>query len=171
MLLWEGLMLMKPNWCTRVWPHKKSNFVCYHNSYTHREIGGGIERNVDGATRSVYWDSTEAAKLFGCTQGEDVFDFLVTHMKQLTSALQCSEAYKIIVVGGGEHMSQHDIFTIRNRCFFLRLAYIYAMERLGNSTMNYTRDCCGDAVLRCNNLGIVMTVSKWTYQHGINNFN
>ena len=125
-----------------------------------REIGGGIERNVDGATRSVYWDSTEAAKLFGCTHGEDVFDCLVTHMKQLPSALQCSEAYKIIVVGGGDHMSQHDIFTIHNRCVVLRLAYIYAIERLGNSTMNYTRDWCGDSVLQCNNLGIVMTVSK-----------
>ncbi len=68
-------------------------------------------------------------------------------------------------------MSQHDIFTIRNRCVFLQLLYIYAMERLGNSTMNYTRDCCGDAVLQCNNLGIIMTVSKQTSsQHGINNF-
>ena len=84
-----------------------------------REIGGGIERNVDGATRSVNWDSTEAAKLFGCIHGEDVFDCLVTRVKQLTSALQCSEAYKIIVVGGGEHMSRHAIFTIHNRCVFL----------------------------------------------------
>ena len=84
-----------------------------------REIGGGVERNVDGATRSVYWDSTEAAKLFGYTHGEDVFDCFVTGVKQLTSALQCSEAYKIIVVGGGEHMSRHAIFTIHNRCVFL----------------------------------------------------
>ena len=87
-----------------------------------REIGGGIERNVDGATRSVYWGSTEAAKLFGCTHGEDVFDCLVTCVKQVTSALQCSGAYKIIVVWGPEHMSQNDSFTIHNRCVFLRLA-------------------------------------------------
>ena len=91
---------------------------------------------------------------------------------ETTSASQCSEAYKIIVVGGGEHMSQHEIFTIRNRCV-LQLAYIYAMERLGNSTMNFTRDCCGDAVLQCNNLGIVTTVSKrtlsaWNKQFSLN---
>ena len=105
-------------------------------------------------------DSTEAAKSFGCTHGEDVFDCLVTRVTQLTSTLQCSEAYKIIVVGRGEHMSQHDIFTIRNKCVSLRLAYIYAMERLGNSTMNFTSGCCGDAILQCSNLDIVMTVSK-----------
>jgi hypothetical protein len=90
-----------------------------------------MEETTDKAqvqTRSVYWNSIEAAKLFGCIHGEDVFDCLVTRVKQLTSALQCSEAYKIIVDGGGEHMSQHDIFTIHNKCVFLRLAYIYAIE-------------------------------------------
>ncbi len=62
-----------------------------------RDAGDNIERNdVDNnislvgntidktkvKTRSVYWNSTEAAKLFGCTHGEDVFDCLATQVKQ-----------------------------------------------------------------------------------------
>ena len=135
-----------------------------------------MEETTDEAqvqTRSVYWNSAEAAKLFGSTHGEDVFDCLVSHVKQLTSVLQFSEAYKTIVVGGGEHMSQHDIFTICNKCVFLRMAYIYAMDRLGNTTMNFTSGCCNDSVKQCKNLAIVTTVSKptlsaWNKQFSLN---
>jgi hypothetical protein len=47
------------------------------------------------------------------------------------------------------------------------------MERLGNSTMTFTRGCHGDAVLQCNNLGIVTTVGKqtlsaWNKQFSLN---
>jgi hypothetical protein len=64
-------------------------------------------------------------------------------------------------------LTQHHIFTIHKRCVFLGLASIFAMERLGKTTISWIKGCCEDAVKQCNYLGLVTTVSKQTLENVI----
>jgi len=50
---------------------------------------------------SIYWQSTDAAKLFGCSLADDVFDCVKKHADLLISVIRYSDAYKGVVIGGG----------------------------------------------------------------------
>ena len=55
------------------------------------------------------------------------------------SAIQSAHGYKRVVDGGG---NQADVFTIRNRCVFLRRVYVISLKKLGKETMKFVNDCC-----------------------------
>ncbi len=117
-------------------------------------------------SRSIFWDSPEAAKLFGCVYGiDDAFKVLSERINLLTDSIQTVHGYKNIIDGNGEHLSQNDVFSIRNRCIFLRRAYIIAQDSLGKETMKWIDGCCKKAVYECNKLGLNTTISARTVAH------
>ena len=60
------------------------------------------ESQTNSTTRSVYWDSPEAAKLFGCRHDiDDVYETVSECVKLPISAIQSAHGYKRVVDGGG----------------------------------------------------------------------
>ena len=90
---------------------------------------------------------------------DDPFKVLSERVNLLTNSIQTAHGYKNIIDGNGEHLSQHDVFSIRNRCIFLRRAYIIAQERLGKETMKWIDGCCKEAVYEYIKLELIATIS------------
>ncbi len=63
----------------------------------------------------IYWESPEAAKLFGFDykdgEGDDVFDGLTSRVKILTEVLRSADGYKHIVSHSEENLLPEQIFT------------------------------------------------------------
>ncbi len=108
----------------------------------------------------IYWDSLEAAKLFGFNYSnrDDVFDGLKVRVKILTEVLRSSDAYKRIVSHSEENLLHEQIFHIRNKCLFLCTAYVIASKKLGRDSNNWVATCCHEAVDLLAGLGFDTTV-------------
>ena len=74
---------------------------------------------VTHINKSVYWDSPEAAKLFGFNEGEDVYSKLEERVTLLKGALQKPDGYKSILQHSEETLTADQVFKIRNKCVFL----------------------------------------------------
>jgi hypothetical protein len=87
---------------------------------------------------SVYWDSPEAAKLFGFNEGDNVYNKLEERVTLLKGALQKPDGYKSILQRSEETLNADQVFKIRNKCVFLIRAYQIALEKLGYTTIMQT---------------------------------
>ena len=67
----------------------------------------------------LYWESSEAAKLFGFEPGDDVYDGVKKKKNLLTDALNLVDGYKSIVDGEGEDLSEQRVFNMRNKALYL----------------------------------------------------
>ncbi len=108
----------------------------------------------------IYWESPEAAKLFGFDHknGDDVFDGLTARVKILTKVLRSSDAYKRVVSHSEENLLPEQNFHIRNKCLFLRTAYTIALNKLGRDSNNWVATCCQEALDLLAGLGFDTTV-------------
>jgi len=87
-------------------------------------IGGdGAAMHDDGQkakNKPVYWDSPEAAKLFGFNydEGCNVYNGLVDRCKLLRWVLRRPKGYKSIIQHSNEPLSENQVFQIRNKMRF-----------------------------------------------------
>ena len=82
----------------------------------HRMIRRG---GVALSNKPVYWDSPEAAKLFGFNEEEDVYNKLGERDTLLKGAIQKPDGYKTILQHCNEALNADQVFKIRNKCVFL----------------------------------------------------
>jgi hypothetical protein len=108
----------------------------------------------------IYWESPEAAKLFGFDykNRDDVFDGLTARVKILTKVLRFSDAYKCVVSHSEKNLLPKQIFHIRNKCLFLRTAYTIALNKLERDSNNWVATCCQEALDLLAGLGFDTTV-------------
>ena len=92
----------------------------------HRKIRGGVTLS----NKPDYWDSSEAAKLFGLNQGEDVHNKLGERVALLKGAIQKPDGYKTILQHSNEALNVDQVFKIRNKCVFLIQVDQIALEKL-----------------------------------------
>lgn len=79
-------------------------------------------------SRSIYWESSEAAKLFGFDHGDDVYVGLQNRIKLLSGAISNCHGYRDIVDGGGENLSLQQFFDLRVRAIYLRCSYMLLLS-------------------------------------------
>ena len=103
-----------------------------------RAEGGGGGDGRAGETNSesnisIYWESPEAAKLFGFSfvTGEDVYNGLEARIVLFQNVLNTPHGYKDVVAHDAKDLSEFYIFQIRNKCTFLRKAYEIALKKWG----------------------------------------
>ena len=78
--------------------------------------------------RPIYWESPEAAILFGFEHGDDVVEGLHGRIMQLKYAVNTCNGYCNIVDGNGEDLSHNDIFELRTKSLYLINAYDLAIK-------------------------------------------
>ena len=69
------------------------------------------EARIDGG-RLLYWESSEAAKLFGFEPGDDAYDGVKKKDNLLTDVLNLADGYKSIVDGEADSLSGQHIFNL-----------------------------------------------------------
>ena len=84
----------------------------------HRIIQRG-DVSLGNSNKPVYWDSPEAAKLFGFNKGEDVCSKLGERVTLLKRALEKPDGYKSILQRSEDTLNADQVFKIRNKCVFL----------------------------------------------------
>ena len=110
--------------------------------------------------RPLFWESPEAAKLFGFNYniGEDVPMGLRERLKILSDVLQSCEGYKHVVDHREESpLSPEQIFYLRNKCLYLRTAYSIALDKLGKDGNKWLDTCCQEAIDLLEGLGFNTT--------------
>ena len=116
---------------------------------------------------SIYWESREAANLFGFNydEEEDVYQGLKDRIHMLGIVVKKPNGYKNAVEKSDEFMSDYSIFTIRNKCIFLRAAYEIAIQDMGKDNNTWICHCCKVAVKQVNLIGIDTTINANTLSH------
>jgi len=102
------------------------------------QVGSVVGSNV-GSSLPSYWDSPEAAKLFGFSykNGDDVY--LGLGLQQIVESLsytqQSHDGYKRFVAHvEREPLTPKQIFHIQNQCLYLRTAYSIALTKMGTDS-------------------------------------
>ena len=109
---------------------------------------------------SIYWSSSEAAKLFGFPMGTNVYRSLQDRIDLLEEATLSVNGYKQLLLSSNNEqpMSEKQIFKFRHKCLFLRTSYQIAIEKMGVVHNNFKKACC-EAVTVLNSLGFVTATS------------
>ena len=93
----------------------------------------------------LFWDSPEAAKLFGFSynNGDDVYGRLKDRIHLLSEVQRSEDGYKRFVIDiEKKPLSTKQIFLFRKKCMYLRTAYIIALEKLGYNKHTWVKTCC-----------------------------
>ena len=101
-----------------------------------------------GSSLPLYWDSPEAAKLFGFSykNGDDVYTGLQQIIELLSYTQQSHDGYKHVVAHVEcKPLTPKQIFHIQNQCLYLRTAYSIALTKMGldSNTWRYGASQCG----------------------------
>lgn len=121
--------------------------------------------------RSIWWDSTNAANLFGVACGDDVCDVLEERITTLRKAVSTWNGYKQIVEGDGEGLTAYQIYDLRSKAMYLQCAYDIALDVLGKGDKKtWVDNCCGAAVDKLAECGISVicgarTVADWNISY------
>lgn len=107
------------------------------------------ERVAQQFANTTYWNSTEAASLFGKPETDvDASVTLRRRVQLFQQALSTSEGWKSVFEGADEekkHCTDGEVFRIRNRLALLNQAYIYALDNMGNGKKSWL-ECCQLAI-------------------------
>jgi len=130
---------------------------------------------------SIYWSSSEAAKLFGFPVGTDVYHSLQDRIDSLEEATLSVNGYKQLLLNNNKNnnneeqqpMTEKQIFKFRHQCLFLRTAYQVAIEKMGIIHNNFKKACC-EAMTKLNSLGFdtamsANTIMEWNKDFRTNN--
>jgi hypothetical protein len=126
------------------------------------QVGSVVGSNV-GSSLPLYWDSPEAAKLFGFSyqDGDDVHKGVQDIVTSLTRAQQSHDGYKHFVANiDRAPLTPIQIFRLKSQCLYLRTAYQIALTKLGRGNNTWIETCCGGAVRKLSTLGFNATVDK-----------
>jgi hypothetical protein len=126
------------------------------------QVGSPVGSNV-GSLIPSYWDSPEAAKLFGFSyqNGDNVYNGVQDIVTLLSRAQQMHDGYKGLVANiDRAPLTPIQIFRLKNQCLYLRTAYQIALNKLGRSNNTWIETCCGGAVRKLSSLGFNLTVDK-----------
>mmetsp|Transcript_27620 Transcript_27620/g.59008 ORF Transcript_27620/g.59008 Transcript_27620/m.59008 type:complete len:743 (+) Transcript_27620:485-2713(+) len=123
----------------------------------------------DDNTKNIYWQSSEARKLFGFFGDGDedinvVVEGLHERINLLKKVQEDDDGYQLVIPMTEDSslgLSSHNKFTIRNKSLFLLKAYQIALEKM-RVGVRWIEDCCKQAVTFINSLGIKTTVSGKT---------
>ncbi len=111
------------------------------------QIGSLVGSNV-GPSVPSYWDSPEAAKLFGFSykNGDDVYTGLQEIVKLLSYTQQSHDGYKQFVAHiEHEPLTPKHFFHIQNQCLYLRMAYSTTLTKMGKDSNTWIGTCCKEA--------------------------
>ena len=127
--------------------------------------GDGDAMHDDGQkaqNKPVYWDSPEAAKLFGFNydEGCNVYNGLVDRCELLRGVLRRPKGYKSIIQHSDEPQTENQVFQIRNKCVFLLRAYEIALKKMGTTNTPWVKYCCQMAVDQVNGLGLTLQLMQ-----------
>jgi hypothetical protein len=127
------------------------------------QIGSPVGSNV-GSSVPSYWDSPEAAKLFGFSykNGDDVYTGLHKIDELLSYTQQSHDGYKQFVAHvEREPLTSKHIFHIQNQCLYLKTAYSIALTKMGQDSNTWIGTCCKEAVEKLSSLGFNLTVDPY----------
>jgi hypothetical protein len=118
---------------------------------------------------SIYWDSSEAAKLFGFSykNGDNVYERLKDRIRLLSEVQRSEDGYKRFITDiEKKPLTTKQTFLFRKKCMYLRTAYVIALEKLGHNKHTWVNTCCKEAVEMLAYLGFDLTfdpkrVSEW----------
>jgi hypothetical protein len=128
------------------------------------------QRNSDHDSNvSIYWDSSEAAKLFGFSykNGDNMYERLKDRIRLLSEVQRSEDGYKRFVSDiEKKQLTTKQIFLFRKKCLYLRTAYVIALEKLGHNKNTWVNTCCNEAVEMLAYLGLEYTfdplrASEW----------
>jgi len=109
-----------------------------------------------GSSLPLYWDSPEAAKLFGFSykNGDEVYMGLQQIVESLLYTQQSHDGYKRVVAHVEcKPLTQKQIFHIQIQCLYLRTAYSIALKKMGINSNTWIGTCCKEAVEQLSSLG------------------
>ena len=127
------------------------------------QVGSVVGSNV-GSSLPSYWDSPEAAKLFGFSykNGDDVYLGLQQIVESLSYTQQSHDGYKRFVAHvEREPLTPKQIFHIQNQCLYLRTAYSIALTKMGTDSNTWIWTCCKEAVEQLSTLGFNLTLDSY----------
>jgi hypothetical protein len=116
-----------------------------------------------GSSLPLYWDSPEAAKLFGFSyqDGDDVHKGVQDIVTSLTRVQQSHDGYKHFVANiYRAPLTPIQIFCLKSQCLYLWTAYQIALKKLGRVNNTWIETCCEGAVRKLSPLGFNVTVDK-----------
>jgi hypothetical protein len=96
--------------------------------------------------RPIYWESPEAAILFGFEHGDDVVEGLHERINILKYAVNTCNGYRNIVDVHGEDLSHHEIFDLRSKSLYLINAYDLATKRMGRDGVQWVKHVCTETI-------------------------
>jgi hypothetical protein len=125
-------------------PTTRNNGIAGINSgESEADCGGDCDMLVDDVSNThnnsnnshqLYWESPEAAILFGFEFGADVLEGLRDRIIMLQKVNEFEDGFKLVIpANGNDHdddLSSHNIFTIRHKSLFLLKAYQLAIEKM-----------------------------------------
>ncbi len=110
----------------------------------------------------IYWDSTDARKLFGALpEDENVITTLEQKISKLKASNQTAEGYQDVIEGRDPQdacCTPNQIYEIRQRCAILCMAYIFAKEQMNDGIT--WESCCRQSCLHLNVCGI-RQITDW----------
>jgi len=121
----------------------------------------------------LFWQSAEAAKLFGFHRGgprgnDNVLKGLEDRIQLLKKANESVNGWKRLIPNDGkeEQYSHHDIMVVRHKAQYLIKAYLLAMKKMNKETWG---QCCVMAAIELNELGLTKFsggegVARWNTQ-------
>jgi hypothetical protein len=127
------------------------------------QVGSPVGSNV-GSSVPSYWDSPEAAKLFGFSykNGDDVYTGLQEIVELLSYTQQSHDGYKRFIAHvEREPFTLKQIFHIQNQCLYLRTAYSIALTKMGKDSNTWIGTCCKEEVNKLSSLGFNLTADPY----------
>ena len=119
-------------------------------------FGGSTEGT--NPQKNWYWESAEAAKLFGCEYGvDDVQTKLRERVKLLKNVNKTPNGWKTVIPSDGyeDKYTDHDIMHLRHKAQYLVKTYLIALKEMNKKTF---LDCCDMASKDLVELGLIKAV-------------
>ena len=121
------------------------------------------ERNEEIANKiGGYWESRSAKDLFAPSSPDsDMFIALNVRVELLESVINSqSEVSEIVNRANENNMTYGEAISILQKCFYLRCAYVLALDSMGNGSGVTWKKCCKQAIKKMRQEGL-QKVSSW----------
>lgn len=143
-----------------------------NNNNSNSDDSGGTgdgegDDSSSNKTPNIYWQSPEAALLFGFDEDADVYNGVQQIIKSLEVVAQSANGYEeanIIELHKDSQLTKHALWDLRNKCMYLRVAYVIALDKL---CVGFRwKECCDRAARMINDLTQInaasgTTIMKW----------
>jgi len=127
---------------------------------------------VDDQNVLYFWQSPEAANLFGFDQGDDVRKGLQDRIALLRKANESEDGWKSLIPDDGKEdlYPCREIMALRHRALYLAKSYMMALEKMNKQRW---RECCEEAAVQLDGLGLTQltgsTVQRYQLSFRVGN--